>query len=70
MQHRGVEFTVLPTIPKGWRWTIKRGQSDLGGSCYSREDAVRKARHSIENLIRRRVRMQNVQQQTNLSQER
>lgn len=59
MEHRGVEYAILPTIPKGWRWSVRRGQSDRGGTCYNREDAVRKAKQYIENLLRREKRALN-----------
>jgi len=56
MEHRGIEYTVLPTIPKGWRWSVRRDQIDRGGTCYNREDAIQKAKVFIDNLLRRDTR--------------
>jgi hypothetical protein len=56
VEHRGIEFTVLPTIPKGWRWSVRRDQRDKGGTCFYRDEAIRKAKVFIENLLRRQER--------------
>ena len=45
-----------PTIPKGWRWSVRRDQIDRGGTCYNREDAIQKAKVFIDNLLRRDTR--------------
>jgi hypothetical protein len=56
VEYRGIEYAILPTIPRGWRWSVKRNQTDRGGTCYNREDAVKKAKVYIENLLRREAR--------------
>jgi len=64
LEHRGIEYTVLPTIPKGWRWSVKRDQRDKGGACFCRDDAIRKAKIFIDNLLRREARESRVSEGT------
>jgi hypothetical protein len=56
LEYRGIEFVVLQTIPKGWRWSVKRDRGDKAGSAYDREDAIQKAKRYIVNLLRRQAR--------------
>jgi hypothetical protein len=58
MEHRGIEFAIVRTIPKGWRWSVKRHYGDKEGTCYDREDAIRKAKQFIDNLLRRQASQQ------------
>jgi hypothetical protein len=53
LEYRGFEFAVVRTIPKGWRWSVKRDHSDIAGTSYDREDAIKKAKQYIDNLLRR-----------------
>ena len=53
MEHRGIEFSVVRTIPKGWAWSVKRGSRDMVGTSHHRDDAIKKAKQSIENYLRR-----------------
>jgi hypothetical protein len=59
MEHRGVEFSVVRTIPKGWVWSVKRGNRDARGTSYDREEAIRKAKRFIENYLRSLKRTEN-----------
>jgi hypothetical protein len=56
LEYRGIEFAVVRTIPKGWVWSVKRDHGDIVGHAYDREDAIRKAKKSIENLLKRQTR--------------
>jgi hypothetical protein len=53
LEYRGFEFVVVQTIPKGWRWSVKRDHSDKGGTSYDREDAIKRAKQFIDNFLRR-----------------
>jgi hypothetical protein len=53
LEYRGIEFAVVRTIPKGWVWSVKREHTDKAGNAYDREDAIRKAKRYIDNLLRR-----------------
>jgi hypothetical protein len=55
VEHRGIEYTVLPTIPRGWKWSVRRNQNDRGGTCYYRDDAIQKAKLFIDNMLRRQA---------------
>ena len=56
MEYRGIEYQVVQTIPKGWRWSVRRDHADKEGTSRDREDAIRKAKLYIDNLLRRRER--------------
>jgi hypothetical protein len=55
VEYRGFEFAVLQTIPKGWRWSVKRDRRDGAGTSDDREDAIKQAKQYIDNLLRRRA---------------
>jgi hypothetical protein len=44
------------TIQKGGRWSVRRDHADKEGTSCDREDAIRKAKLYIDNLLRRRER--------------
>jgi hypothetical protein len=53
MQYRGVEYTVVRTVPKGWRWTVMReNRREKAGRAYSRANGMVLARKFIDELIR------------------
>jgi plasmid stabilization system protein ParE len=52
MQYRGVEYMVVRTIPRGWRWSVKReNRTEKAGRCYSRTDGIALAKRYIDQLI-------------------
>lgn len=55
VQYRGFEIAVVRTIPKGWVWSVKHDRGDKIGNAYDREEAIRKAKLFINNLLRRRA---------------
>ena len=54
MEYRGVEYAVVRTIPKGWRWSVKRDHNDKVGKSPDRETAVRLAQMFIDSMIKAR----------------
>ena len=50
-----MEFKVVRTIPKGWVWSVKRDAVDKVGTSRERDDAIRKAKTYIDNLLRRQL---------------
>ena len=56
MEYRGVEYAVVRTIPKGWRWSVKRDHNDKVGKSPDRETAVRLAQMFIDTMIKARDR--------------
>jgi hypothetical protein len=53
MEYRGVEFTVVRTIPTGWRWSVKRDQrSDKVGTAFDREGAILHAKRFIDSQLK------------------
>ena len=61
MEHRGIEFSVVRTITKGWAWSVKRGSRDVVGTSLDRGDAIKKAKQCIENYLRNLKRAQDFQ---------
>jgi len=53
MEHRGVEYTLVRTIDKGWRWSVKRGRGDKTGSASDRERAIFRAKRFIDEMLSR-----------------
>jgi hypothetical protein len=56
VQYRGFEIVVVRTIPKGWVWSVKRDNSDKVGHAYDRDEAIKRAKRFIDNLLLRRQR--------------
>jgi hypothetical protein len=56
MEYRGFECVVLQTIPKGWRWTVKRQHSEKSGTADSRQEAVARAQMFIDGMLQRQER--------------
>jgi hypothetical protein len=54
LEYRGFEVAVVRTIPKGWVWSVKQDHSDKVGHAYARDEAIKKAKQFIDNLLRRR----------------
>ena len=51
MEYRGVEYTVVRTIDKGWRWTVKCGDSEKAGTASNRASAIFRAQRYIDNQL-------------------
>jgi hypothetical protein len=56
MEHRGVTFTVVQTISKGWRWAVVIGEREIAGTTIKRDAAILRAKQSIDDLLWRRER--------------
>jgi hypothetical protein len=54
MEYRGVEYQVVQTIPKGWRWSVRRDRTEKVGSASDRMEAVGKAHRFIDEMIKSR----------------
>jgi hypothetical protein len=54
MEYRGVEYQVVQTIKKGWRWSVKRKPNDKVGITDNRMGAVARAQRFIDELIKSR----------------
>jgi hypothetical protein len=55
MEYRSFEVVVVRTIPKGWVWSVRHDDGDKAGTSYHREEAVKKAKRYIDDLLRRRA---------------
>jgi hypothetical protein len=55
MNYRGIEFRILQTIPRGFRWSVQTGKGERFGtaSVSDREEAIRRAKAAIDYLLRR-----------------
>jgi hypothetical protein len=55
MEYRGVEYAVLQTICKQWRWSVARDSGDdRVGFCTNREDALARAKRVIDKIVKDR----------------
>ena len=54
MEYRGVTFTVVQTIWKGWRWSVDQGERESAGTASNRTTAICRAERFIDDLLRRR----------------
>jgi hypothetical protein len=52
MEYRGVEFALVMTIDKQWRWTVKRDHCDKAGKSLDRATAILRAQRFIDELIK------------------
>ena len=51
MEYRGVEFRILQSIPKGWRWEFEWNSSVRSGTGVDRKNAVSRVRKAIDTAI-------------------
>ena len=52
MEYRGVEYAVVQTICKQWRWSVARdGGNDKVGFCTNRETALARAKGLIDRIV-------------------
>jgi hypothetical protein len=51
MEHCGVEFRILQTIPKGWRWEFARDGIARNGTGFDRQNAINRARKAIDAIV-------------------
>jgi hypothetical protein len=52
MEYRGVEYAVVQTISKQWRWTVARNSgNDKVGFCTNRETALARAKGVIDRIV-------------------
>jgi hypothetical protein len=56
MEYRGFEYQVVQTIPRGWRWSVKREPADRTGIADDRLEAVTRAQRFIDGIIARQKR--------------
>ena len=55
LEYRGVEYAVVQTISKQWRWSVARDSgNDKVGFCTNRETALARARRVIDRIVRGR----------------
>jgi hypothetical protein len=50
MEHRGVGYELVQ-MPQGWRWSVKRGQSETAGTCLDRGAAIQRAKIVIDKQL-------------------
>ena len=56
VEHRGMEFKVVRTIPKGWVWSVKRDAVDKIGTTRERDDAIKKCAGEMASVFSNRLR--------------
>jgi len=55
LKYRGIEYVVVQTISKQWRWSIARDSGDdKVGFCTNRETALARAKGVIDRIVRGR----------------
>jgi hypothetical protein len=54
MEYRGVEYEVVQTITKTWRWSVKRENDYKTGIVLDRNAALLRAERFIDELIKAR----------------
>ena len=55
MEYRDVEYAVVQTISKQWRWSVARDSGDdKVGFCTNRETALARAKGVIDGIVRGR----------------
>jgi hypothetical protein len=52
MEYRGVQYEVVQTINKTWRWSVKHENGYKVGIALDSKEAVRRAEQFIDDLIR------------------
>ena len=52
MEYRALRYALVLT-PHGWRWSVKRGQSEMAGTCPDRGAAIQGAQTVIDEQLRR-----------------
>jgi hypothetical protein len=62
VKYREIEFTVLRSIPEGWRWAVKTDLAERAGTCANRETAIVLAKRSIDHLIKARRKLAKLRQ--------
>jgi hypothetical protein len=56
MEYRGMEYQVVRTITKSWRWSVKHEPNEKVGTTDDRVGAVARAQKFIDEVIKRRER--------------
>jgi len=52
MEYRGVEYALVQTISKQWRWSVARDNgNDKVGFCTNRETALARAKRVIDRIV-------------------
>jgi len=52
MEYRGVEYAVVQTISKQWRWSVTRDSgNNKVGFCTNRETALARAKGVIDRIV-------------------
>jgi hypothetical protein len=51
LKYRGAEYTVVQTLPGGWRWSVQRGAYEKSGTASSFESSVMLVKRLVDNLI-------------------
>jgi hypothetical protein len=54
MEYRGMDYAIVQTIPKGWRWSVVRDRSDKVGWSIDRAEGIARAKTFIDKLIKKR----------------
>ena len=61
MEYRGIEYAVVQTISKQWRWSVARDSGyDKVGFCTNRETATARAKEVIDKIVRGRHRIDEI----------
>jgi hypothetical protein len=58
MTYRGIEYEVVQTINKKWRWSVKRERTDKVGIAMDRKSAIIRAQRFIDELLKTRAKAQ------------
>lgn len=54
MYHRGVEFRILQTLPRGWRWQFEHNGVWRDGAGIDRLNAIHRAKTAIDTVLGKR----------------
>ena len=61
MEYRGVEYVVVRSITRNWRWSVNGDHDEKGGTAPTQAAATRQAQKFIDGLLRAKTRQAPVQ---------
>jgi len=57
MQYRGVEYAVVRSITRDWRWSVAGDDDEKGGAAPTQAAAISHAQKCIDQLLKARIRL-------------
>jgi len=57
MEYRGVEFAVVRSITRDWRWSVMGDHEEKGGVAPTQAAAISHAQRCIDQILKARIRL-------------